>query len=83
MASQVRSWRPREKENNKYLEILETDTIKQEVMKEKLIVSISDVQEGFLEAKLWCRNLNNGINTWEVSFIRYTGSFVKMDQGRT
>ena len=68
----------REKENYKYLGILETDTIKQAEMKEK----------GFKKEYLWrtrkqrktkpCRrNIIKRINTLLVSLVRYSGLFLK------
>ena len=58
-----------EKENYKYLGILEADTIKQAEMKEKISKEY--------ETKLCCRNLIKGINTWAVPFVRYSGPFLK------
>ena len=58
-----------EKETYKYLGILETDTIKQVEMKEKIK---KERTRKLLETKLFSRNLIKGINTWAVLLIRYS-----------
>ena len=66
-----------ENKNCKYLGILEADTIKQEVMKEKKNKKKYFRRMGMLlETKLYCRNLINGINTWAVPLVRYSGPFL-------
>ena len=78
----------REKETYKYLGILETDTIKQVEMKEKIKDEYLKRTRKQLETKLCGRNLIKGINTWAEPLIRYSGPFLngtrkelkKMDQ---
>ena len=67
----------REKENYKYLRILEADRIKQAEMKEKIRKEYLRRTRNFLETKLCSRNLIKGINTWSVSLVRYSGPFLK------
>ena len=64
-----------EKENYKYLGILAT--IKQIKMKEKVRKEYLRRTKKLLETKLCSRNLIKGINTWAVSLVRYSGSFLK------
>ena len=66
-----------EKETCKYLDILEADTIKQVEMKEKVKKEYLRRTRKLLEAKLCCRNLIKGINTWTVPLVRYSGPFLK------
>ena len=66
-----------EKENYKYLHILEADTIKQVEMKDKIKKEYLRRTRKLLETKLSSRNLIKGINTWAVSLIRYSRPFVK------
>ena len=66
-----------EKETFKYLGILESDTIKQVEMKDKIKEEYLRRTRKLLETKLSCRNLIKGINTWAVSRVRYSGPFVK------
>ena len=66
-----------EKETYKYLGILEADTIKQVEMKENIKKEYLRRTRKILETKLWSRNLLNGINTWAVSLVRYSGPFLK------
>ena len=60
-----------EKENYKYLAILEVDTINKQRRKKKLEKSISGEQENYLKPSI------KDINTWAVPFVRYSGSFLK------
>ena len=66
-----------EKENCKYLGILEADTIKQVEMKEKTKKEYLRRTRKLLETKLSERNLIKGINTWAVSLLRYSGPYLK------
>ena len=61
----------------KYLGILEADTIKQVQMKNKIQKEYPRRTRKQLETKLSGRNLIKGINTWAVSFVRYSGPFLK------
>ena len=54
-----------ENETYKYLGILETDTIKQVQMKDKIKKEYLRRTRKLLEIKLNSRNLMKGINTWE------------------
>ena len=65
-----------EKETYKYLGILEADTIKQMEMKEKIQKEYLRRTTKLLETKLSCRNLIEGINTWAVPLVRYSGPFL-------
>ena len=64
------------KENYLYLEILEADTIKQAVMKDKIRKDYLRGTRKF-ENKLYHRNLIEGINTWAVPLVSYSGPFLK------
>ena len=66
----------REKENYKYLGLLETDTIKQAKMKEKIKKEYLRRTRKLLEIKLYNWNLK-GITAWAVRLIRYLGQFLK------
>ena len=66
-----------EKETNKYLGILEADTIKQVEMKDKIKKEYLKRTRKLLEIKLSSRNFIKGINTWAVPLVRYSGPFVK------
>ena len=66
-----------EKENYKYLGILEADTIKQTEMKRKVKKEYLRRTRKLLETKLCSSNLFKGINTWAVPIIRYSGPFLK------
>ena len=66
-----------EKETYEYLEILEADTIKQVVMKEKIKKENLRRTRKLLETKLYSRNLIKGINIWAVLLVRYSGPFLK------
>ena len=57
--------------------ILETDTIKQVQMKDKIQKEYLRRTRKLLETKLSCRNLIKGINTWAVPLVRYLGPFLK------
>ena len=65
------------KETNKYLGILEADTIKQVEMKEKIKNKYLKRTRKLLETKLSRRNLMKGINTWALPLVRYSGPFLK------
>ena len=60
-----------------YLGILETNSIKQVEMTEKKILKYFRRNRKPLETKLYSRDLNEEINTWAVSFVRYSGQFLK------
>ena len=64
-------------ETYKYLDILETDTIKQVEMKDKIQKEYLRRTRKLLETKLSCRNLIKGINTWAVLLVKYSGLFFK------
>ena len=66
-----------ENETDKYLGILEVDTIKQVEMKDKIQKEYFRRTRKLLETKLSSRNLIKGINTWTVLFLRYSGPFLK------
>ena len=66
-----------EKKMYKYLAILETDTIKQVEMKDKIKKEYLRATINLLETKLESRNLIKEINTWAVSLIKYSGPFLK------
>ena len=66
-----------ENETCKYFGILEADTIKQAEMKKKIQKEYLRRTLRLLETKLSSQNLIRGINTWTVSFVRYSGSFLK------
>ena len=66
-----------EKENYKYLGILEADTVKQNEMKSRVKQEYLRRTRKLLETKLCSRNLLKGINTWAVPIIRYSGPFLK------
>ena len=68
---------PAENETNKYLGILEADTIKQVEMKDKIQKEHIRRTRKLLETKLSCRNLIKGINTWTIPLVRYSGPFLK------
>ena len=63
-----------EGETYKYLGILEADTIKQV---DKIQKEYFRRTRKLLETKLSGRNLIKGIDTWAVSFVRYSGPFLK------
>ena len=66
-----------ENETYKYLGILEADTIKQVQMKDKIQKEYLRRTRKLLETKLSRRNLIQGINTWAVPLVRYSGPFLK------
>ena len=66
-----------ENETYKYLGILETDTIKQEEMKDKIQKEYCRRTRKLFETKLSSINLIKGINTWTVPLVRYSGLFLK------
>ena len=65
-----------ENETFKYLGILESDTIKQVAMKNKIQKEYLRRTRKLLETKLNSRNLIKRINTWAVSLVRYSGPFL-------
>ena len=67
----------RVKETYKYMDILETDSIKQVEMKEKIKKEYLRRTWKLPETKLSSRNLIQRINTWTVPLIRYSGPFLK------
>ena len=66
-----------ENETYKSLGILEADTIKPVEMKDKIQKEYLRRTRKLLETKLSCRNLIQGINTWAVLLVRYSGPFLK------
>ena len=66
-----------EKETDKYLGILEANTVKQVEIKEKIEKENLRRTRKLLEAKLSSRNIIKGINTWVVPLVRYSGPFLK------
>ena len=66
-----------EKETYKYLGILETGTIKQVEIKDKIKKEYLRKTRKLLETKLSGRNLIKGINTWAVALIWYLRPFLK------
>ena len=64
-----------EKENYKYLGMLETDTIKYAKIKEK--IRVPQKNEKASQTSLFIRNLIKGINTWAVPLVRYSRPFLK------
>ena len=63
---------------DKYLEILEADTIKQVQMKDKIQKEYLRRTRKLLNTKLSCRNFIKGINTWAVILVRYAGPSLKV-----
>ena len=61
----------------KYLGIVEADTIKQVEMKDKIRKEYLRRTRKLLKTKLSCRNVIEGINTWAVPLDRYSGHFLK------
>ena len=66
-----------EKENYKYLGILEAYTIKPVEMKERIKNEYLSRTRKLLDTKLCCRNRIKRINTWVVHLVRYSGLFLK------
>ena len=66
-----------ENETNKYVSILEADTIKQEEMKCRIQKEYLRRNRKLLETKLSSWNLIKGINAWAVPLDRYSGHFLK------
>ena len=66
-----------ENETNKYLGILEADTIKQVEMKNKIQKEYLRRTRKLIETKHSSRNLIKGINTWAVPLVRYSVPFLK------
>ena len=67
----------REKESYKYLGILEADTIEQVEIKDKIKKEYLKRTRTLLETKLSSWNFIKGINTLDVSLVRYSGPFLK------
>ena len=63
---QDKIWMLKEKETNKYLGILEDDSMKQAEMKEKIMKEYFRRTRKLLETKLYNRKLIKGINTRTV-----------------
>ena len=61
----------REKEADKYLGILEADSLKQVEMKENILKKCIRRTRKLLETKLHSRNLIKEINVWAVALVRY------------
>ena len=66
-----------ENETNKYLGILEANTIKQVEMKYKIRKEYLRRTRKPLETKLSSRNFIKGINTWAVPLVRYSEPLLK------
>ena len=66
-----------ENETNKYLDILEANTIKQVQIKDMIRKKYLRRTRKLLEIKLSIRNLIKGNNTWAVPLVRYSGPFLK------
>ena len=66
-----------ENETYKYLGILEADTIKQVEMKNKIRKEYLRRTKKLHDTKLSSGNLIEGINTWAVPLVRYSGPFLK------
>ena len=66
-----------EKENYKYLGILETDTMKQAEMNEKIRKEFLRTTRKLPETKFCSRNLIKRINIRAVPLVRYSGPFSK------
>ena len=66
-----------EKENYKYLGILEMDIVKQVVMKEKVRQEYFSRTRKLFESKLCSSNLTNRINIWDVSLEIYLTRFLQ------
>ena len=66
-----------ENETYKYLGVLEADIIKQVEMKNSIQKEYLRRTRKLLETKLSSRNHINGINTWPVPLVRYSGPFLK------
>ena len=66
-----------ENETYKYLGILETDTIKQVEMKDKIRKEYLRRIRKLFQTKHSSRNLIKGIKTWAVPLVRYSRPFLK------
>ena len=66
-----------ENETNKYLGILEADTVKQVQMKDKIQKEYVRRTRKLLGTKLSSRNLIKGINNLSVPLVRFSGPFLK------
>ena len=65
----------REGKSYKYLEILEADSFLEEKMKLNVSKEYIRRLRKFLKSKLNGGNLVRGVNTWEVSLLRYSAAF--------
>ena len=63
-------------ENYKYLGVLEADTIKMELMKEKIMKEYRRRVKKVLGSKLNGGNTIKAINAWAISVVRYSGGIV-------
>ena len=63
-------------ENYKYLGVLEADTIKMELMKEKIMKEYRRIVKKVLGSKLNGGNAIKAINAWAISVVRYSGGIV-------
>ena len=63
-------------ENYKYLGVLEADTIKTELMKEKIMKEYRRRVKKVLGSKLSGGNTIKAINAWAISVVRYSGGIV-------
>ena len=66
-----------EKKTYEYWGILETNTIKQVDIKEKIKKEHLRRTIKLFKTKLYSRNPIKGIKTWAVLFVRYLGPFLK------
>ena len=67
-------------DDDKYLGILEADTIKQVELIEKIKKEYLRRTRKLPETKIWSRNLIKEISTWVVSLVIYPGPFLKWDR---
>ena len=65
------------KETNKYLGILEADTIKQVELKDNIKKEYLRKTRKLIETKQSSKNLFKGINTWAVPLVRYSRPSLK------
>ena len=67
----------RKTKNCYYFAIKESDIIKKAEMKETIRKEYKKRTRKLLEIKLCCRNLTQGINTWTVPLVSFSGLFLK------
>ena len=65
-----------EGEGHKYLGILEADRFLGEEMKLEVSKEYFRRLKSFLKSKLNDGNLDQGVNTWAVSLLRFSGAFI-------